>query len=261
MGDFHEGHLSLIRAARQAAEKVVVSLFVNPTQFGPEEDFGRYPRNLDRDCSLARDERVDCLFMPSVTEMYAPGHETYVYWPRLGSLLCGKTRTTHFRGVATVVLKLFNCATPNLASFGRKDGQQVILIQRMVDELDLPLEIIVCPTVRDSDGLAKSSRNRYLSTDDRSQALGLFVALTVAKNAIEGGELRSDSLKGIMDQVLSTYSGLAVEYLEIVDRRTLESIDKVDADTMIGLAGTVGKTRLIDNLWVMPTKEGLGVEL
>lgn len=261
MGDFHEGHLSLMRAARLAADKVVVSLFVNPTQFGPEDDFRRYPRNLDRDCAMAQDERVDCLFAPSATEMYAPDHETYVYWPRLGSLLCGKTRITHFRGVATVVLKLFNSVTPHLASFGRKDGQQVILIQRMVRELDLPVEIIVCPTIRDADGLAKSSRNRYLSANNRSQAVGLFFALTAAKHAIERGELGSDPLKRVMDQTLSAYSALAVEYLEIVDRQTLESTDRVDSNTMIALAGTIGANRLIDNLWVMPAKEGLRVEL
>jgi pantoate--beta-alanine ligase len=261
MGDFHEGHLSLIRAARQAADKVVVSVFVNPTQFGPNEDFSRYPRNLDRDCAMARDEQVDCLFAPSTAEMYAPDHETFVYWPRLGSLLCGKTRTTHFRGVGTVVLKLFNSVTPHLASFGRKDGQQVILIQRMVKELDLSVEILVCPTIRDADGLAKSSRNRYLSENDRSQAVGLFFALTAAKHAIERGELRSDQLKGIMHQTLSEYSALAVEYLEIVDRQTVESTDKVDANTMIALAGTAGATRLIDNLWVLQAKEGLQVDL
>jgi pantoate--beta-alanine ligase len=261
MGDFHEGHLSLIRAARQTADKVVVSLFVNPRQFGPEEDFARYPRNLDRDAGLARDERVDCLFAPSATEMYSPDHETYVYWPRLGALLCGQKRTDHFRGVATVVLKLFNCVAPHLSTFGRKDGQQVTLIQRMVEELDLPVEILVCPTIRDADGLAISSRNRYLSTDDRSQALGLFYSLTAAKDAIERGELRADQLKRIMHQTFAAYSSLAIEYLEIVDRRSFESTDSVNANTMIAVAGTVGATRLIDNLWVVQAKEGLRVEL
>jgi pantoate--beta-alanine ligase len=261
MGDFHEGHLSLIRAARQQAPKVVVSLFVNPTQFGPGEDFSRYPRNFDRDAALARKELVDCLFAPSPLEMYTSDHATYVYWPYLGSLLCGKTRVDHFRGVGTVVLKLFNTVTPCVAVFGRKDGQQVLLIERMARELDLSVEIMVCPTIRDDDGLALSSRNRYLSSDERTHSVGLFAALTAAKYAVERGERRSDELKRIMYQTLSEYAAVSVEYLEIVHRRTMESTDSVDGNTMIALAGTVGTTRLIDNLWVFQAKEGLRVDL
>jgi pantoate--beta-alanine ligase len=261
MGDFHEGHFSLVRAAREAADTVVVSLFVNPTQFGPHEDYTRYPRDLDRDAALARAEGVDCLFAPAAAEMYPTDHETYVYWPRLGSLLCGMTRPTHFRGVATVVLKLFNIVRPHQATFGRKDGQQVILIQRMVEDLDLPVEVMICPTVRDPDGLAVSSRNRYLSMSDRSQAVGLYFALSAAKHAIERGERRSDRLKEIMEQTVAAYSALSVEYVEIVARGTLEATDSIDEDTMIAVAVGVGSTRLIDNLWVVQGKKGLQVEL
>ncbi len=261
MGSFHEGHLSLMRVARALADHVVVSLFVNPLQFGPTEDLSRYPRDLEHDAERAEMAGVDVLFAPSVEEMYPAPQETFVYWPVLGSVLCGRTRPDHFRGVGTVVIKLFNLCRPHVAPFGRKDGQQVILVERMVRELDLEIEIVVCPTVRDVDGLAMSSRNAYLSPSDRSQALGLYAGLAAAKTLIENGERRCAAIKNEMSTLMAKYPGLGVEYCEIVSRDTFKPLDLVDHRTMVAVAGRVGTTRLIDNLWVVGSEGDLRVEL
>ena len=239
MGCFHEGHLSLMKKARDLADNVVVSLFVNPIQFGPEEDLNRYPRDFDSDIALASGEGVDCLFAPPSEEMYKGLPETFVYWPRLGKLLCGKGRPNHFRGVGTVVLKLFNIVKPDVALFGRKDGQQGILIKRLVEELDIGIEIVICPTVREPDSLAKSSRNQYLSPDEKKQALGLYRSLSEAKEIIENGVRDSEELRTAMKAILLEFSGLDMEYLEIVSRETFDRIKNVTSEIMIAVAGKV----------------------
>lgn len=261
MGSFHDGHLSLMRTARALADRVVVSVFVNPLQFGPTEDFARYPRNLKRDAALADDMGVDVVFAPSVEEMYPQPQETYVYWPAVGTVLCGRTRPDHFRGVGTVVIKLFNQVQPHVAPFGRKDGQQVLLIERMVRELDLEIEVVACPTVREADGLAMSSRNAYLNATDRTQALGIYAALQAAKVQIENGERRAAAIRNEMAQLMGKYPGLGVEYCEVVSRDSLKPVEVIDHRTMVAAAGRVGTTRLIDNLWVVGAEGDLRVEL
>jgi pantoate--beta-alanine ligase len=261
MGAFHEGHLSLMRTARALADHVVVSLFVNPIQFGPTEDLSRYPRDLERDETMADDAGVDALFVPEVEEMYPEPQETYVYWPALGSVLCGRTRPDHFRGVGTVVLKLINLAEPQVVPFGRKDGQQVMLIERLVRELDLDIEVVACPTVRDVDGLAMSSRNSYLNASDRAQAVGIYAGLSAAKVQIENGERRSAAIRNEISQLMGKYPGLGVEYCEIVSRDSLKPVDALDHRTMVAVAARAGTTRLIDNLWVVGSEGDLHVEL
>jgi pantoate--beta-alanine ligase len=261
MGYFHEGHIRLMRTARSLADSVVVSLFVNPIQFGPTEDLSRYPRDLENDAAKATALGVDALFVPSADEIYGQSHETYVYWPLLGALLCGRTRPDHFRGVGTVVLKLINLTTPHVVPFGRKDGQQVLLIDRMVKELDLDIEIVVCPTVREPDGLAMSSRNSYLNPADRVQALGIYAGLQAAKTLIEGGERRSAAIRNEMSQLMGKFPGLGVEYCDVVSRETLRPVDAVDHHAMVAVAGRVGTTRLIDNLWTIGTGGDIRVEL
>lgn len=261
MGAFHRGHVALMDKAREVADSVVVSIFVNPLQFGPTEDYLRYPRDLERDARVAAEQGVDAVFAPSVDEMYPRPQETFVYWPNLGSVLCGRTRPDHFRGVGTVLMKLFHLARPHVAPFGRKDGQQALLAQRMVRELDMDLEVIVVPTVREPDGLAMSSRNAYLSPEDRAQALGLFAGLSCAKGLIENGERRAAAIRNEMAQVMARYPGLGVEYAEVVSRESLKPVDLVDATSMVAVAGRVGTTRLIDNLWVVEGQGGLAVEL
>jgi len=261
MGSFHEGHLSLMRTARALADHVVVSLFVNPIQFGPTEDLSRYPRDLEHDEALASDLGVDVLFVPTVEEMYPQPQETYAYWPSLGSVLCGRTRPDHFRGVGTVVIKLFNLTSPHVVPFGRKDGQQVLLIERLVRELDLDIEIVACPTVRDVDGLAMSSRNGYLSPADRVQAVGIYAGLSAAKVLIENGERRSAAIRNEMSTLMGKYPGLGVEYCDVVSRDSLKPVDALDHRSMLAVAARVGTTRLIDNLWVVGTEGDLRVEL
>ncbi len=261
MGSFHNGHLSLIQRARQRADTVIVSLFVNPTQFGHGEDLETYPRDLERDAALAEERGANCLFAPPVHEMYGRLHATYVYWPELGSRLCGETRPNHFQGVATIVLKLFNLVRPDLAVFGRKDGQQVLLIQRLVADLNLDIRIVVSPTVREPDGLAMSSRNINLTKSERSQALGLYAALRACKERILRGEWASESLVGTMHEALGQFPGLRPEYVEIVDRDSLCSVESVDTNVMVAAAGGVGSTRLIDNLWTYEMEGAIGVEL
>ncbi|MBN1424399.1 pantoate--beta-alanine ligase [Candidatus Fermentibacteria bacterium] len=261
MGYFHEGHLCLMRTARRAADVVLVSSFVNPIQFGPTEDLARYPRDLERDRALASDAGVDALFVPSAEEMYGQSHETFVYWPTMGNLLCGRTRPDHFRGVGTVVAKLFNLAFPHVATFGRKDGQQVLLLERMVRELNFDVEIVVCPTVREPDGLALSSRNALLSAADRIQALGIYAGLDAARAAILGGERRSAAIRNEMAQLMAKSPGLGVEYCEVVSRESLRAVDIIDHCSMIAVAGRVGTTRLLDNLWTMGADGDIRIEL
>ena len=246
MGYLHEGHLALVRRARAAADRVVLTLFVNPTQFGPGEDFAVYPRNPARDQALCEAEGVDVLFMPAAADMYAPDASVAVVEEALSRRLCGASRPGHFRGVCTVVAKLFNCVQPDAAVFGQKDAQQVLVIRRMVRDLDFPVEIVVAPIVREADGLAMSSRNVRLAPAERRAALGLSRALALARDAFAGGERDSAALRQRLACEL-TASGLRTDYVEIVDTRTLEPAPQLAPGVLVALAAFAGQTRLIDN--------------
>ncbi|MEO0123319.1 MAG: pantoate--beta-alanine ligase [candidate division WOR-3 bacterium] len=248
MGYLHEGHLSLIRIAHKHSDYVVCSIFVNPTQFGPNEDFNRYPRDLKRDEGLLKKEKVDMLFYPSVKEMYPDGYKTYVEVEELSSILCGKSRPGHFRGVATVVLKLFNIVQPDIAVFGEKDYQQAMIIKRMVRDLDLDVNIIIGPIVREQDGLAMSSRNTYLSAEERTNATILYKALTWARNSFYKENIKSpEYLITQMRQMIEEKGG-QVDYIAIVDKNDLTPVRFIKKGDRILLAVFFGRTRLIDNI-------------
>lgn len=255
MGAIHEGHLSLIEAARRECDVVAASIFVNPLQFGPTEDFTRYPRTFDDDCHKFSAAGVDLLFAPTAQEMYPAGATTFVEVANLSERLDGASRPGHFRGVATVVSKLFNIVSPDVAFFGQKDAAQVAVLQAMVRDLNLPVRIAVCPIVREADGLAMSSRNRYLSPDQRTQALGLSRALRLIEERIHQGETDSELLRTAAAQVLSHEPALRPDYIEIVDPDTLEPVTSVASGALIALAAWVGETRLIDNLRIAPAQE------
>ncbi|MBI4353760.1 MAG: pantoate--beta-alanine ligase [Candidatus Omnitrophica bacterium] len=250
MGALHEGHLSLIRAARRQTDTVVVSIFVNPLQFGVREDFARYPRNLSRDLALAKREGADVVFAPSREEMYPRGACAIVEVEGLSDQLEGALRPGHFRGVATVVAKLFNIVQPTIAYFGQKDYQQAVIIKRMVEDLHWPVRIDVLPTVRESDGLAMSSRNVYLSTVERRQAVALSQALKAAHEAIRGGERRAQALRRRMQAVMRQQALIRVQQIGIVDAATLTPVAQLKGRAAILVAAFVGTTRLIDNLLV-----------
>lgn len=248
MGALHEGHASLIRAARGACSHVAVSLFVNPTQFGPNEDYARYPRSFEADCALAEAEGADVLFAPAVEELYPNGPaSTFVEVPALSDRLDGASRPGHFRGVATVVAKLLIAAEPDRAYFGQKDAAQVAVLRRMVTDLRLAVEIVVCPIVRDADGLALSSRNAYLTLEQRGQALALSRAIRLVESLVAGGELRTAVLIAAAREIFRAEPQVRVDYIELVDWDTLEPVDTADAGTLFAVAAFVGKTRLIDN--------------
>ena len=244
MGYLHDGHLSLIAEARKRVDLVVVSIFVNPVQFGPNEDFAKYPRNEARDLELCEQAGADVVFLPQVVEMYASDASVFITEERLGNGLCGAKRPGHFRGVCTVVAKLFNLALPHVAVFGQKDYQQAAVIRRMVRDLNFPTEIIVAPIMREPDGLAMSSRNVYLSADERKRALGLSRALQVAAEAV--ADEAADTIRQRMQAVLETH-GLTPDYVEIVDAETLEPVSAVRRGNVALVAAMCGKTRLIDN--------------
>lgn len=249
MGALHDGHLSLVRAARKRCDVVVVSIFVNPTQFGPTEDFAKYPRTLETDSMQLARERVDLLFAPSTEEMYPPGATTFVNVEGLSERLDGKSRPGHFRGVTTIVNKLFHIVQPDLAFFGQKDAAQVAVIQKMVRDLAIPVEIVVCPIIRETDGLAMSSRNAYLSPDERRRALVLQRALRSVAAAYERGERKIVSLRRIAQETFSQASEVVVGYIEIVDPGTLEPRGpEATGGELVAVAATVGATRLIDNI-------------
>lgn len=251
MGALHEGHLSLMRRARECGY-VVVSVFVNPTQFGPGEDYQRYPRDPGRDAALAREVGVDLLFAPAVEEMYPPGDSTFVEVTGLTDHLCGPHRPGHFRGVATVVAKLFNIVTPDRAYFGEKDYQQLQVIRRMTRDVRLPIEIVACPTVREPDGLAMSSRNAYLSPDERQAATVLYRALTSAQAMVEVGDLAADDVITRVRDIIAAEPLARLQYAELVHPETLAPIDSVDPEAVLALAVFVGNTRLIDNVRLAP---------
>jgi pantoate--beta-alanine ligase len=247
MGALHEGHLSLVRAGKRSSDIVAASIFVNPKQFGPNEDFGTYPRAFERDQSLLEKEGVELLFTPPVDEMYPPGAVTWVTVEELSNKLDGRSRPGHFRGVTTVVSKLFHIVEPDAAFFGQKDAAQVAILRRMVRDLNLPVEIVVCPTVREPDGLAMSSRNAYLDSQQRKQASVLHRALMRAKELADEGERDAAKLLAIAREELASEPLVQLDYLEIVDPDSLDPVD-ISTGAMMVLAAFVGSTRLIDNV-------------
>ena len=253
MGALHEGHLELVRAARRACDVVVVSIFVNPTQFGPGEDFARYPRDLARDRSLLAAAGCDVIFVPSIEEMYPGDFRTRVWVDGMGEILCGETRPGHFAGVTLVVLKLLLVVMPDAAFFGEKDYQQLVIIKRMVEDLAFPARIVSVATVRDKDGLALSSRNAYLSTGDRAAATSLYRSLELAKLLVAAGESRSERIIGKMTSLLLNAGATAVDYVAVVDPETLEPVARIKGEVRVLVAARVGATRLIDNVSVDPS--------
>ena len=248
MGALHEGHLQLCDVARRHADAIVVSVFVNPLQFGPDEDFGRYPRDLERDARLLAGRGATVLFAPDGSEVYPDGAAAVrVHAPALGGVLCGRFRPGHFEGVLTVVAKLFNMARPHCAVFGRKDLQQAALIRRMVSDLNFDIDVIVAPTVREADGLAMSSRNAYLSAQERRSALALHAALNAARQAFTAGESSPAGIAAAAAAILEAEPGVSVQYVEVVDPESLLVPRRVERGHAIAVAGYVGKTRLIDN--------------
>jgi len=247
MGYLHEGHLSLIKKSQRSAHTTVVSIFVNPLQFGPQEDFRRYPRDPDRDEALLEKAGVDILFCPGDLDMYPEGFRTTVEVAGLQDKLCGRSRPGHFKGVATVVLKLFNIVRPDYAFFGQKDAQQAIILKRMAEDLNLEAKIEVLPTIRERDGLAISSRNTYLSPEERRSATVLFRSLEEARQMFAGGERRAGPIRELMLRTISSEPLAKVDYVEIVDLRTIEPVDRIEGDALVAMAVFIGATRLIDN--------------
>jgi len=247
MGALHEGHLSLVREARERADAVVATIFVNPTQFGPQEDFGKYPRTLESDLQLLGQAGCDLVFLPSQDEMYPPGFSTYVDPPAAAQPLEGVCRPGHFRGVTTVVLKLFGIVPADFAFFGQKDFQQALVIRRMVEDLNVPIEIVTCPTIREPDGLALSSRNRYLSAGERQQALALSRSLQLAETLVRGGERSAASIVERMRAVLREAGIERIDYVALADPETLTEKSRIEGPTVALVAAFVGTTRLIDN--------------
>lgn len=252
MGALHEGHLSLIRAAKAKSDVVASSIFVNPTQFGPNEDFSRYPRDLEKDLALLERDGVDLVFVPSVEEMYPQQSVTWVAVEGLSDRLCGKSRPGHFRGVATVVAKLFNIVEPDLAFFGQKDAAQLAVIRRMVRDLNMPVAIEACPIVREPDGLALSSRNAYLSPEQRQDALVLFRSLLRVRELFADGERNPAILIKAAKNVLSGSSAVRLDYFEIVDPDELTPLALINQPALVAVAAFVGNTRLIDNIVLEP---------
>ncbi len=252
MGALHDGHLSLVRVAREQCDAVAVSIFVNPTQFGPNEHFSKYPRTFDADCKLLETENVELLFAPTAEEMYPSGASTFVTVEEIGDRLDGASRPGHFRGVATIVAKLFHIIGPDKAFFGQKDAAQVAVLRRMLRDLNFPLELIACPTVREPDGLALSSRNRYLSPAERAQALALSRTLFETQRRITAGTFAAQTLIENAMASLAAEPHLRVDYFRIVDPDTLVDVDDVRQGALIAVAALVGSTRLIDNILVSP---------
>lgn len=249
MGYFHAGHLGLMRHARTLADKVVVSLFVNPTQFGPGEDLAAYPRDPERDSDLAAAQGVDALFLPAVDEMYIPNHATFVSVPTLSTPLCGASRPTHFQGVCTVVLKLFNIIQPNMALFGEKDWQQLAVLRRMAADLNVPVRLVGCPIARETTGLALSSRNVYLSATERVQAPALYKGLLRVRDLVHAGECDVPTLLNQLRAFLAAEAPLgSIDYVSIFHPDTLQTLDRIAGPAHLALAVKFGRARLIDNI-------------
>lgn len=247
MGYLHEGHASLIARSAEENDVTVVSVFVNPTQFGANEDLDSYPRDLEHDCAVAEQAGAQVIFHPTAAEMYPSGYRTYVNVEEITLPLCGKSRPTHFRGVTTVVCKLFCIVTPDRAYFGQKDAQQLIVIKQMVRDLNMGVKIVPCPIVRETDGLAKSSRNVYLNEEERRQALVLSQALTMARNLYENGEENAENLRQAMIEKIQSAPLAKIDYVELVDLESLQKVQTVEQPTLAALAVRFGTTRLIDN--------------
>jgi pantoate--beta-alanine ligase len=247
MGSLHEGHLSLVRESVRQTDVTVVSIFVNPTQFGPREDFNEYPRDTDRDTEILKSEKVDYLFLPDREEMYSKEYKTYVEVHSLQDKLCGRSRPDHFRGVCTVVLKLFNVVDPDIAFFGQKDAQQAIILKRMVQDLNLGVKIEIMPIVREKDGLALSSRNINLNTEERRAALVLSKSLEEARRIVMNGERDPEQIVGRMKEMIAAETLAKIDYVEIVDTENLDPVKKIEKEALAALAVFVGKVRLIDN--------------
>src|SRR5271157_1914487 len=256
MGALHEGHLSLVRAARAQCDAVAVSIFVNPTQFGPAEDLSKYPRQFDRDCQLLEKEGIQILFAPPVEEIYPNASSndqgTWVVVERLSEKLDGRSRPGHFRGVTTIVSKLFHIIEPEVAFFGQKDAAQLAVIRRMVQDLNFPVEIVACPIVREPDGLAMSSRNAYLNREERGRALVLQRSLQKARQQFHAGERIAANLISAAKGVFAREPQVALDYFEIVDPDTLDPVERIEQKTLVAVAAYVGSTRLIDNLVLKP---------
>lgn len=253
MGALHEGHLSLVRTARAQADVVIASVFVNPKQFGPNEDFSRYPRDPERDSAMLAAEKTDYLFLPSVEEMYPPGETTWVTVEGITDKLDGRSRPGHFRGVTTVVAKLFNIVQADFAFFGQKDAAQVAIVSKMVRDLNFDVRVVVCPIVREADGLAMSSRNAYLTPEQRKQATVLSRALMRVQSLVDRGEASSARLMVAGTQVMAEEPAVKLDYFEIVDRETLDPVSDVSRGALVAVAAYVGNTRLIDNVVVRGT--------
>ena len=252
MGALHEGHLSLVRAAKAQCDLVAASIFVNPLQFGPCEDLAKYPRTFDRDRELFTQEGVDFIFAPSVEEMYPAGAVTYVTVEELSDKLCGRSRPGHFRGVTTVVSKLFNIVEPDRAFFGQKDAAQSTIIRRMVRDLNIPVQVVVCPIVREPDGLAMSSRNAYLDAQQRESALVINQSLRAVQERFDQGEHKVDALIEAGIRVFAQAPSVRLDYFEIVDPETLDAVDDLSRAALVAVAAFVGKARLIDNILLRP---------
>jgi len=249
MGYLHEGHLSLIRVAKQRSDAVITTIFVNPAQFSPNEDLSKYPRDLERDKKLAQSAGTDILFVPDLQEIYPPGYSTFVTVEHLTSVLEGEVRPTHFRGVTTIVAKLFNITKPHIAVFGQKDAQQAVVIQRMAVDLNFDTQIIIAPIMREADGLAMSSRNVYLSLTERSASIVLYESLKLAEKLIRGGERKSDNIRSEMNNFLRLTPSATVDYVSIADPSTLQEKSTLapGETVLVSLAVRIGVTRLIDN--------------
>jgi pantoate--beta-alanine ligase len=254
MGFFHQGHLSLMEYGRSIGDRLVVSLFVNPTQFGPQEDLQRYPRDLDRDTRLAREAGVDCLYTPEAGAMYPPGFQTYVAVEGLSGVLCGASRPGHFKGVATVVLKLLHQVEPQVAVFGEKDYQQLVVVKRMVADLEVPTEIVGRPIVRESDGLAMSSRNTYLNPEERAAALCLYRGIQAARERVAAGEKSRERIVNEVREIITRTPYSRIDYVELVDPETLQAVEAIRGEARLVLAGWINNTRLIDNTLLTETR-------
>ncbi len=248
MGYLHEGHLSLMKAARGISDLLVASIFVNPTQFGPGEDYESYPRDLDRDLDMCAGASVDIVFCPDAGDMYRGGHSTYVDETKLSLGLCGASRPSHFRGVVTVVVKLLNIVQPHVAVFGQKDAQQARVIQKIVHDLNVPVEIIVVPTVREADGLAMSSRNVRLLPSERQEALCIYESLRLAERMYIEGTRDAGAITKAMEGLISGTPSARIDYIEAVDYHTLEPVERIQGATLVAVAVRIGQTRLIDNI-------------
>jgi pantoate--beta-alanine ligase len=250
MGYLHEGHLSLVRQAKKDCDFVVVSIFVNPTQFGPREDLKKYPRDLTRDLKLLSKLKVDAVFYPSAASMYPEGYKTYIYVRGLSEGMCGASRPGHFEGVATIVAKLFNIVKPDVAYFGKKDYQQQVVLKKMAADLNFDVKVVSLPTVREFDGLAMSSRNKYLSREERAKAVILNRSLCFAKQLIASGVSSVSKVKSAVSKLIKTKKGVKIDYIAIKDPESLEEVKVIKGKVLIAVAAYLGKTRLIDNIEV-----------